>query len=301
MKPLRFDAANLDHQQEAAARLNAGELVALPTETVYGLAARSDIQDAVVRVYDAKQRPRNKALPVLVADIQQAKRLWSESANWRLISSLTNAFWPGPLTVVAEARADLPGWLTGDDGTLALRCPNQPQTLAILSMLAAPVVCPSANHSDDPSPTSADAVEASLADRVDAIVESRLPIGGMESTIVKVNADNVEILRAGALSRFDIQRAVPGSDVKPPELLLHSSATKEHSRVLYVGPRVTAPIADAHLAVDTLDEAFSKIHAFLAAIPREERVVMGYAIEPSFESDARVDGLRRVLERYLGR
>ena len=292
-------AASAQERAQAVARLRAGELVALPTETVYGLAGRADAPSTVARIYAVKGRPTSRALPTLVSSPNEGRRWWADGPWTPVVDALTQAFWPGPLTVIAPAAEHTPSWLQSD-GTIALRCPNQPDTLAILAELGVPVVCPSANRSEDPSPTSSRAVAEALGGAIEAIVVSDEPNGGMESTIVRVCADVVEILRPGALSSDEIQSVIAGLP-SPPKLNAPAPQERradEGARALYVGP-IPPVNGDLHFDVSSVDEALSRIHGYLASMPRSQRDALTYRLEPSFRGDARVDALLRVLNRYL--
>lgn len=202
------DAATI---ARAAAVLQAGGLVAVPTETVYGLAARADRDDAVAGIYRAKGRPDFNPLIVHIADLAQAGRLaiLDETAT-----ALAQAFWPGPLTLVVPRRADAGLAMAVSAGlpTVALRCPAHPAMRAIIAAAALPLAAPSANRSGAVSPTSAAHVAASLGDRVDLIVDGGDCPQGIESTIVGVRpGGGWTLLRPGPIDRAAIA-AVVGAD-----------------------------------------------------------------------------------------
>lgn len=304
-RPLRLFASQAADRACAVELLQAGALVALPTETVYGLAGRCDRPQTVARVYDVKSRPLGRALPLLVASFDEGERYWKRGAWSATAQALSHAFWPGPLTIIAPAAAHVSEALTSD-GTIALRCPDQPDTRAILQALGVPVVCPSANRSEDPSPTSAEAVERGLGASVDALVISEYPLGGMESTIVRLGDGQVEILRPGALASAEIG-AVLATLADPPTLIAPKlgpsvgASASDVTGVVYVGPSADAPADATHFEVASVDEALRRVHAFLATIPRTERATMGFELAPSLGEDPRTDALIRVLSRYLGR
>ncbi|MXO96935.1 threonylcarbamoyl-AMP synthase [Erythrobacter aquimaris] len=183
----------------AAAILRAGGLVAVPTETVYGLAARADSEEAVGRIYEAKGRPSFNPLIVHVPTIEQAERLAVFSARSR---ELAQDNWPGPLTLVLPRRedAELAARVTADLPTLALRMPDHPVMAALLEAVDFPLAAPSANRSGFISPTSAKHVLASLDGRIDAVIDGGASRSGLESTIVAVREDDtVEQLRPGPI------------------------------------------------------------------------------------------------------
>jgi L-threonylcarbamoyladenylate synthase len=181
----------------AARILESGGLVAVPTETVYGLAARADRDQAVARIYAAKGRPDFNPLIVHVAGLAEAGRLADVSPQAR---ALAEAHWPGPLTLVLPRRADagLAEAVTAGLPTIALRAPDHPVMRALLERCDFPLAAPSANRSGFISPTTAAHVLASLDGRIDMVLDGGATRAGVESTIVAVRADgSVEELRPG--------------------------------------------------------------------------------------------------------
>jgi L-threonylcarbamoyladenylate synthase len=185
----------------AAARcLESGGLVAVPTETVYGLAARADSAEAVARIYAAKGRPDFNPLIVHVAGLAQAERLAEVSPRAR---ALAEAHWPGPLTLVLPRRreAALAPAVTAGLATVALRAPAHPVMQALLAAVDFPLAAPSANRSGFISPTMPAHVLASLDGRIDLVLDGGPTSAGLESTILAVRADGrVEELRPGPLT-----------------------------------------------------------------------------------------------------
>lgn len=194
----------------AAALLGAGQLVAFPTETVYGLGgdARNDM--AVARIFEAKGRPRFNPLIVHVPSIEAAKLYveWDDAAD-----RLASAFWPGPLTLVLPLKADsgLSPLVTADLPTLAIRVPEHPVVRQLLSTFDGPVAAPSANPSGKISPTSAAHVAAGLTGRIAAILDGGACGVGLESTILGL-ADGPVLLRPGGLPQEVIEAAL-GADI----------------------------------------------------------------------------------------
>ena len=191
---VRADAAGV---ARAARILESGGLVAVPTETVYGLAARADSAAAVARIYAAKGRPSFNPLIVHVGGILQAERHAHLSPEARALAA---AHWPGPLTMVLPVRedADLAEAVTAGLPTVALRAPAHPVMQALLAALDFPLAAPSANRSGFISPTCADHVLASLDGRIDLVLDAGPTAAGVESTIVAVRPDgSLEELRPG--------------------------------------------------------------------------------------------------------
>lgn len=200
------DAAGI---AKAARILESGGLVAVPTETVYGLAARADSAEAVARIYAAKGRPDFNPLIVHVRGAAQAERYAELSDAARVLAA---AHWPGPLTLVLPRRADagLAAAVTAGLPTVALRAPAHPVMQALLEQVDFPLAAPSANRSGFISPTCASHVLASLDGRIDMVLDAGPTTAGVESTIVAVRADgSIEELRPGPLV---LGAQAPGGD-----------------------------------------------------------------------------------------
>jgi len=199
--------------ERAAEVIRAGGTVAVPTETVYGLAARADRDDAVAGIYRAKGRPDFNPLIVHVTDAVAAERLAEFDDTARV---LADAFWPGPLTLVLPRRADagLSAAVCAGLPTVALRCPAHPVMRALIAASGLPLAAPSANRSGGVSPTSAAHVVASLGDRVGLILDGGDCARGIESTIVAVRpGGGWTVLRPGPIAREDIA-ALLGADAE---------------------------------------------------------------------------------------
>lgn len=198
---LAFDAATI---AEAAARIEAGEAVAVPTETVYGLAADATDADAVARIYAAKGRPSFNPLIVHVADLPAAQALaeFDEEAL-----RLAAAFWPGPLTMVLPRRADAPiaSIATAGLDTIAIRVPAHRAMRALLEATGKPLAAPSANASGAISPTRAEHVVATLDGRIGLVIDDGPTSAGLESTIV-------DPLRRSILRHGPVTAAMLGGD-----------------------------------------------------------------------------------------
>jgi L-threonylcarbamoyladenylate synthase len=199
--------------ERAARALAQGQLVAFPTETVYGLGADAGNGEAVARLYDAKGRPSFNPLIAHVSDIAAARMLARLDAA---AEALAAAFWPGPLTLVLRKRPDCPvaELATAGLDTIALRVPDHPIARDILRALGRPVVAPSANRSGHVSPTTAQHVLGDLAGRIDLIVDGGPAPMGLESTIVACLGEPL-LLRPGALARADIERIVSLHELPP--------------------------------------------------------------------------------------
>ena len=188
--------------RRAAQAIRRGELVAFPTETVYGLAAAAFDADAVARVFEVKGRPANNPLPVQVgsADDISGVAVDIPDAAWELI----RRFMPGPLTIVLRASPDLPETVTAGTGTVGVRIPNHPVALALIRAAGRPIVAPSANPSGEPPPTSAEEVLAYLDGRIEYILDAGPTQLKVASTVVDLTCAPPRILRHGAIGDEDL-------------------------------------------------------------------------------------------------
>jgi L-threonylcarbamoyladenylate synthase len=190
----------------AAALLRRGGLVAIPTETVYGLGALALDPLAVRAIYAAKGRPATNPLIVHVHSVEAARALCAE---WPAMAQrLADAFWPGPLTLVLPRTAAVPDEVTAGGPTVAVRIPSHPAALALLRRLDAPVAAPSANRSEHVSPTSAAHVLADLDGRIDAVLDGGECAVGIESTVVSLAHGQPRLLRAGGVPRAALEALV---------------------------------------------------------------------------------------------
>ena len=181
----------------AAALLRGGRIVALPTETVYGLAANARWSEAVARIYEAKERPAHNPIIVHVCSVVMAKACVSD---WPpLADALAKAFWPGPLTMVLPKSDDIPGNVTAGGSTVGIRWPSHPFIQAVIRECGFPLAAPSANRSTHISPTNASHVQTALGDRVPLIVDGGPSQVGIESTVVDLTSSPPRLLRPGMI------------------------------------------------------------------------------------------------------
>ena len=195
---------------EAAARhLRQGGVAAIPTDTIYGLAANALDEQAVRRVFRLKRRPAGMALPLLLADAAGLDR-WAREAP-ALALLLAERFWPGALTLVVRKAADIPDVATGGLDTVALRVPAHDTPRALARLLGGPITGTSANRSGSPGLTDADAVRREFAGEPCLVVEGQCD-GGVASTLVDVTGERPRIIRQGAVSRRELEEACGGLD-----------------------------------------------------------------------------------------
>lgn len=192
---------------EALAHFRAGDVVAFPTETVYGLGAVATNEEAVQKIFQAKGRPSDNPLIVHIADLAQVDQLArdvSEEAR-----QLMDHFWPGPLTFILYKKegAVAPSVTPGME-TVGIRMPNHPVALAMLRQLNEPVAAPSANRSGKPSPTTAEHVYADLEGRIPYIVDGGPTDVGVESTVLDMTTTPPTILRPGSVTKEQIEAVI---------------------------------------------------------------------------------------------
>jgi len=197
--------------ERCALALQQGQLVAFPTETVFGLGAAVTQADAVQGIFKAKGRPSEHPL---IAHIAPGTSLEGWVANVSpTMQKLMDAFWPGPLTLVVPRGERMPMAVTGGQNSVGIRCPSHPVAIALLKATGVPVAAPSANRFGRVSPTRASHVLAELGDRIPFILDGEVPEVGIESTIVSLLSDQPAVLRPGAITAVQIE-ALLGVPVK---------------------------------------------------------------------------------------
>jgi len=194
--------------ERAAGILRRGGLVAIPTETVYGLAADALDEEAVDGIFRAKGRPAGNPLIVHVADVAMARSLaaaWPPAAE-----AIAAAFWPGPVTIVVPKGRQVPDMVTAGGDTVALRCPAHPLARRLIDRAGIPLAAPSANRSERLSPTTAHHVLASLGNRIDLILDAGPTTEGIESTVVDCTTSPPRILRPGPVAAAAVGKVLGG-------------------------------------------------------------------------------------------
>jgi L-threonylcarbamoyladenylate synthase len=224
----------------AARMLQAGGLVAFPTETVYGLGANALDAAAVARIFAAKGRPASNPIIVHVADVEGARSL---VADWPPTARiLAGRFWPGPLTLVLPRSEMVPDLLTAGGSTVAIRVPAHPVALALLQACEVPIAAPSANRSTEISPTRAEHVLRSLADRIDLLLDGGPTTRGLESTVLDVTTNPPRLLRPGLITQSQLQALigrVAGAGAANAEPVRSPGQMQRH-----YAPRTAAELSD---------------------------------------------------------
>lgn len=237
---------------EAARLLGEGELVAFPTETVYGLGALATRDDSVKKVYAAKGRPSDNPLIVTVAD-EAMMRPYAKEVPERA-EKLIKHFWPGPLTILIFAKEGaLPESVTGGLPTVAFRCPDDQLTHDLIAKLGYPIVGPSANTSTKPSPTTAQHVYHDLKGKIAGIVDGGETEVGLESTIVDLSVNPAVVLRPGKITPEEI------SQVLGEEVLINRGQVSDEDVPKAPGMKYRHYAPSAQVYVVDQTETFAKL------------------------------------------
>lgn len=292
----RIVAANEKGVAEAVDALRAGNLIGLPTETVYGLAADATNDEAVRHIFVVKGRPASHPLIVHIAEPEQLFDLSDQVSD--ACRTLIDHAWPGPLTVIVPARASVSRVVTGGRDTVGVRLPAHDTAREIIRKLGRPVAAPSANRFGHVSPTTAQHVADDLGDDVDLVVDGGACAVGVESTIVDCSQPTIEILRPGAVTEDDINelltgmhtRAVDGTsgEARAPGMLERHYAPRatvllyEHRDDL---PSGADPVIDcSHDVASAARSLYAQLRSFDDAGRRQVHVVLpprrglGYAL-----------------------
>jgi L-threonylcarbamoyladenylate synthase len=206
MNTLYIDAGQPGACKTAARILREGGIVAIPTETVYGLAANALNPDAVAKIFRAKGRPQDNPLIVHVSSLDEIPPLVSEVKPE--LYALAEKFWPGPLTVIMKKSALVPDEVTAGLDTVAIRMPSHPAAREIIKESGLPLAAPSANASGRPSPTKAEHVKADLDGRIDAVIDGGDCSVGVESTVISLVSDPPVLLRPGGISPAQLEQVL---------------------------------------------------------------------------------------------
>jgi L-threonylcarbamoyladenylate synthase len=186
-----------NHISRAIRVLQEGGIVGFPTDTVYGVGAHGLLPAAVERLYVAKRRPRDKAIPLLVSGVEVLSQVAVEIPDTAY--ALAEHFWPGALTLVLRRAAQVPDVVTSGGDTVAVRAPDHPVTQALIAALAAPLAATSANLSGQPAPDRPEGVLAQLDGRIDLLLDGGTCPGGVASTVLDLTVSPPAVLRAGDL------------------------------------------------------------------------------------------------------
>lgn len=196
--PVSASSPDAEAIGQVARLLHHGGIAAIPTDTLYGLAADPFSAVAVPRVFTIKDRATERALPLVASSLEQVERCLGSLPP--LAQRLAARFWPGPLTLVVPAPAGLARDVTAGGATVGVRVPNHPVTRALCEAVGRPLTATSANLSGEPATDDPDVVAATLGDRIDVLLDAGRTPGGPPSTIVDVTGDEPRLIRGGALA-----------------------------------------------------------------------------------------------------
>ncbi|WP_263788677.1 L-threonylcarbamoyladenylate synthase [Salinibacter grassmerensis] len=305
---------------EAAHHLRRGNLVAFPTETVYGLGADAFRPDAVRRIFEAKGRPADNPL---IVHLRRQEQIGQVAARIPPVAQhLLDTFVPGPLTLILPKHDNLPSVVTADLETVGIRVPRLPLAQSFLEACDTPVPAPSANRSGRPSPTSWEAVEHDLGGRIDCILQGGRTDAGVESTVVDCTTDPATVLRPGAVSVESLRRtlgevqvASSDADAAPRspgtrhrhyapsaqvQLVEDPSEAASGDRHAYVGldaPAHTDALGAVYIEEDVRTYAHDLFHIFRVCDENEVEVIYAQTVSPTGLGRALNDRLRRAAAR----
>lgn len=213
MKTLYLKSQDAEATETAAKILKNGGLVAIPTETVYGLAANALDPQAVKNIFIAKGRPQDNPLIVHVSSLEEIPPL-VEKVDPRL-NALAEKYWPGPLTVIMKKSSLIPNEVSAGLDTVAIRMPSNPFARAIIKAAGVPLAAPSANASGKPSPTKASHVIEDLDGKIDAVVDGGECSVGVESTVVTLETNPPTLLRPGGITPEQLSEVLGEISISP--------------------------------------------------------------------------------------
>jgi L-threonylcarbamoyladenylate synthase len=291
--PALFDAA----VKRAAKLLRAGEVVALPTETVYGLAANALDEKAVAKIFRIKSRPANNPIIVHIASVEMAKRCvtaWPNPAE-----KLARAFWPGPLTLVLPCAKGIPRIVTAGGATVGVRWPSHPFIQAVIRECGFPLAAPSANLSSRVSPTNAGHVRKQLGDKIYLIVDGGQSQVGIESTVLDLTVSPSQILRPGMIHAESLAAAIGEFRIQSSEFRGGNGETRRSPGMLrkHYSPRARLLVLswrdDANL-----NSQLSTLNSQLPNSQLPNLHVIAHTHIPSGENFARVNVIPHDAEAF---
>ena len=268
--------------QKAAMLLGQGELVAFPTETVYGLGANALSEEAVAKIFLAKERPADNPLIVHIAKLEELRLV---ARSWpQLAETLITHFWPGPLTLVLPRKPELASNVSAGLDTVAVRMPKHPIALQLLRITGLPIAAPSANRSGRPSPTTAEHVLQDMNEAIAAVIDGGSTSEGVESTVLDLSGERPAILRPGSVTRDMLLPYIPDLATEP-----HSEDLKKSpgTRYAHYAPRAAVHVyrgADA----DIRERILRDVVAYRTANRRVAILAPGPFYDPA-EADIVVD------------
>lgn len=301
----------MNELDKAIKLLKDGDVVALPTETVYGLAGSIDSEKALRKIFAVKERPFFDPLIVHVSNTQTAKNL---AVSWdQTCDVLAEEFWPGPLTMVVKKNETVKDVITAGLDSVGLRCPDHPATLDIIERLGSPVAAPSANKFKRTSPTKKEHVLKEFGEEV-FVVEGGESRVGIESTVVGVFSDKVEIYRPGMITSEDISKVLNQHGISLPVNVVQSPVAPGQLKHHYM-PKIPivlswdnqSPKLDS-LNIDTSDlaqwhltseptQAARKLYNFFRESEQEGKTAILISLKSSMKESPQWAGILNRLEK----
>lgn len=268
-------APDPDRIEQCALVLLRRGLVAFPTETVYGLGALADDEAAAKKIYAAKGRPSHNPLITHVDSVFAARQL---ASSWSTVAdALAERFWPGPLTLVVPRSPRIPRSVCGGLDTMAIRVPSHPVALALLRAVRRPIAAPSANRSNELSPTTAEHVLRALDGRIDLVLDGGPCSVGIESTVVDLCGDHPVILRPGMITIDELRAIAPHTELRSVMLRDPRARPSPGMDAKHYAPRAKLVVAE-RTQLDELVRASSGITGVLtigsSPIRASERVIV---------------------------
>lgn len=289
--------------EKAGALLRAGEVVAIPTETVYGLAANAYDGEAVSKIFKAKGRPQDNPLIVHIAKVETLSDLVAEVPE--AAKKLAAAFWPGPLTIILPKSEKIPDAVSAGLPTVAVRMPSHPVAHAVIEAAGVPLAAPSANLSGSPSPTNAKYVFDDMHDRIPLILDGGSSAVGVESTVITLATERPRVLRPGGVTVEQLRELLGEVDVD--DAVLHKLAEGVRAASPGMKYKHYAPRAEITIVKGTLEEfrrflESKEKDAFVLCFAGEEQyfsraVTYGEADDGLSQANRLFDALRELDEQ----
>lgn len=280
--------------EEAALLIKTGQLVAFPTETVYGLGADALNAEACANIFKVKGRPADNPLIVHVADLEEARRLtglWNEKAE-----ICARTFWPGPLTLVLPKADLISDIISGGLKTVAVRMPDHPVALSLIRISGCPIAAPSANISGKPSPTDGEHVWQDLQGKIPMIIDAGKCRIGLESTVLDLSEEKPIILRPGGITKEQLEEVL--GHVEMDRYFTEQSLVKAAPKAPGMKYRHYAPEGEVYLIQGDTEEVLSAVKQGLskfAATEKKALLCMKETEEQLLEADRRKFDLIFVL------
>jgi len=265
---LKTQWLNEEDLKQGAKLIQAGEIVAFPTDTVYGLGADATQETAVKKIFKAKERPDDRPLSVLLADAADIYTYGREVPT--AVAKLTQKFWPGPLTIIVNKSDRLAPAVTAGKETVGLRMPDHPLILALIKEVGAPLSTPSANTSGRPSPTLAEHVLADLEGKIAAVIDGGETPVGLESTVLDFSDEKKPlILRPGNITKKAIENTIQQEVFIKEEPAANKKAATSSKK--HYEPKVPVYIVDSDW-----EKAIEQMKNEKIALLANEKIIEGY-------------------------